>query len=433
MTTMATRTTATNSRRSRSRLLTASLCIALIASACSSDASDIPTDAEASPPETAAAIDEPGSAAPLETSPSVPTAPEADPSCDERIAGTVRVDIGTDGNRVHPGRLDLAAAEAFDVNIDGTPEWILPDPTAEGSWYVLLTDGPSVRVLADGTVEPAPRAPSGPPMLSATGEPLSIFIDHQRFDAPLTDGRVVAMGDLAVMLSDGTDRYAHQVLGDAIEGGGIAWVNMCTGDSATITIAAPDVIEGTAPMLADVDEDGEVEILVTLSNANDGARLAVFEFDGTLLAESEPIGQGNRWRNQLAIGPLGPNGELEIVDVRTPHIGGTVQAFQLADDGRLERVAASSSDYTSHVIGSRNLDMGIAVDANGDGRLDVIVARSDRRQIVALTRTDDSRGWESIAERSLDAPLTTNIAVQDTQAGTDIAVGHEGRIRIWRG
>ena len=195
-------------------------------------------------------------------------------------------------------------------------------------------------------------------------------------------------------------------------------------------------------MLADIDSDGQIEILVTLSNSDTGARLAAFELDGTSAGESEPIGQGNRWRNQLAAGAFGPNGEVEIVDVRTPHIGGIVQSFQQVQSEEtgpsLVQVAASDPRYTSHVIRARNLSMGIAIDADRDDFPDVVVATADRGAIVAMTRTSDLdaelQGWDIIGERSLQSALTSNIATQEQSPGRAlIAVSDGNMLRIWGG
>jgi len=160
-----------------------------------------------------------------------------------------------------------------------------------------------------------------------------------------------------------------------------------------------------------------------------------YELDGSLVAESAPIGRGNRWRNQLAVGPFGLDGETEIIDVRTPHIGGTVQAFRLSGDGDgriLERVAASDNNYTSHPIGLRNLDMGIAVDADVDGRPDVVVATADRGSLAALTRTTESPGWTTITTLELPGRLTSNIAVAETDGVASLAAAAGTTVRIWR-
>ena len=191
-------------------------------------------------------------------------------------------------------------------------------------------------------------------------------------------------------------------------------VDLCDDTRGRIDIAEPDVVEGVAPILADVDGDGAIEVVVTLSNSDGGARLAAYELNGSLVAESAPIGRGNRWRNQLAVGPFGPGGKTEIVDVRTPHLGGIVQAFQLRNSGdgvTLERVAASAGEFTSHPLGSRNVDMGVALDANADSALDVLVAAFSRDRLIALTRTDRDGGWREVATVDLPGQLASNIAI----------------------
>ena len=414
----------------------AACALAVFGSACASTTTDAAAPDTTGPPAgSETAVDESG-ATDESTTEELPNPDElelgsptlADPgSCDADVVFPPhRTDVRVDGNRLADGVVDLDG-DVMEVPLPGTAEWVVPDPSTPGGWYVSLADGRAIRVTADGSTMDAGAAPTGPPELTVAGEPRSPFANHALFTDPLVDTRVVRSGDFAVALAGPTDRYGHGVLGDAIEASAIVYANLCTNERGRIDIAEPDVIEGVAPLLGDLDEDGELEILVTLSNATAGARLAVYEFSGTLLAESEPIGRGNRWRNQLAIAPFGPDDEIEIVDVRTPHIGGTVQSFHLTfgggDGARLERVAASDDRYTSHVIGSGNLDMGVAVDANGDGRPDVVVPTSDRRSLVALTRTSGSQGWERVTDLSLSNPLTTNLAVQTIEGRTTLAAG----------
>ena len=359
------------------------------------------------------------------------TAPEATRSAgstDECGHGVefppARTDVRIDGNRIAAGALDLGAAPQTTIALPGEAEWVVPDPAVPNGWYVSLVDGRAVRVDGSGNVVDNGAALAGPPELAVDGTAISPFANHDLFTDPLPDGRVVSAGDVAVVLAGPTGLYGHGVLGDSIEASAIEFVDLCTEERGRIEIAPPDVIEGVAPMLADVDGDSELEIVVTLANGSAGARLAVYEFNGTLLAESEPIGTGNRWRNQLAAAPFGPDGQIEVVDVRTPHIGGTVQAFALdytGDTPMLERVAASSSDFTSHVIGSGNLDMALAIDTNLDSRLDVLLPTSDRGALVALTRTNESDGWMPVAEVALDGVLTSNLATQTVDGRTTVA------------
>jgi hypothetical protein len=143
----------------------------------------------------------------------------------------------------------------------------------------------------------------------------------------------------------------------------------------------------------------------------------------------------------MAIAPVGPNGEVEIIDVLTPHIGGTVQYFRIEGD-RLVRVA-SNSGFTSHRLGSRNLDLGVVADADGDGALDVMVPTDRRDALGVLTRTEDPEagydGVEVVAELPLPGRMTTNLGVRPVPEGGDagiptlgFAVGtDESVLRIW--
>ena len=351
-----------------------------------------------------------------------------------------RVDVQASGNRIAPGTLNFADIEEIEVELPDNGVWITADPASTGGWYVVLERGSAVRVSADGTVTTAETPAAVPPELDASGTPTSPFRHHELFSDPIDDGRVVVSESIAAVLSTPTDFYPHDVLGDALEAAAVEWVDTCTGERGRIEIAEPDVIEGVSPLIVDIDSDGQMEILVTLSNSEVGARLAAFELDGTSSGESEPIGRGNRWRNQLAVGAFGPSGEVEVIDVRTPHIGGTVQAFrQIIDEENgpsLVQVAASDPNYTSHVIGARNLSMGIALDLDADTFPDVLVATANRGAIVAMTRTDDLdaalQGWSIIGERELTFGLTSNIATQEPSSGrAAVAVADGTTLRIW--
>jgi hypothetical protein len=224
-------------------------------------------------------------------------------------------------------------------------------------------------------------------------------------------------------------RYSHGVLGDELEASAIT-LRDTAGGSTVIEVAAPDVIEGLSPMVADLDGDGTPEIIVTVSNAEVGARLVAYGLDGEIVAQSDPIGRGYRWLHQVAAGPLGSDGEIEIVVVRTPHIGGVVETYRLID-GHLE-LAASQVGYSSHRLGSSNLDMALMADADGDGRLDVIVPTQDMTALGVLARTAD--GFEEVASLPLEGRLMTNVAAAtDAEGYLVLAAGaDDGRLRIYR-
>ena len=189
-----------------------------------------------------------------------------------------------------------------------------------------------------------------------------------------------------------------------------------------------DVGEGIAPLWADLDGDGRREIVATVSDAAQGARLVLFTGDGLMLASGNAIGQGLRWRHQLAIATFAGD-EPEIAVVRAPHIGGIVEFYQRR--GQILDIATQLDGYSSHLPGSRNLDMGLAGDFDFDGELELLLPTEDFTRLGAVERT--SFGAKAEWYVSIGGRLSTNIAaVQQTDGGLLVGVGHEGEVlRIW--
>lgn len=421
--------------------------LALVALSCASQTpapAAAPADTSEPAPTTAAASETPNT--PEAAAADTPATPEpaaspATPAAPEPAAGDTpatpaptplpdcvvepvefRTDVASSGNRASEAAIDLATAPVT-VDLGGQPEWVVPD--GSGGWYVVLGDQRAVTVTASGAVESAEPAPGGHPPILVAGEVVSALADQRRFETPLPDTRTVRLGQWAAALVEPTDRYGHGVLGDAIEAGGVEVVDLCTDDRTRIIIEPPSVIEGISPMLVDIDGDAIPEVLITTSNADDGARLELWAIDGERLATSPSIGRGNRWRNQLGAAATAPDGAVEIIDVRTPHIDGIVEFFRL--DGDQLVLQASQSGTTSHVLGSRNLDMGLLADATDDGRADVIVLTRDRGQIAVVERTDAGAAVAFTVD--VGAVVTTNIAVSPQGA---LAVGGgDGRLRVW--
>ncbi len=335
-----------------------------------------------------------------------------------------RTDLRASGNRVAEGVFDLAVAERLVVELEGQPVWVLPFDS-DGSWYVVVDSGAAVIVGPDGSTRSVEASSERVPPEIPTGASAAQL---GLFDNPLPDTRVVRDGSIVAALVSPTDRYDHGVLGDDLEAAGVQLNDLCTGERVLIEVSSPDVIEGLSPLLADIDGDGETDVLVTVSNDDTGARLVAYRLDGSLLAQSEPIGRGNRWRNQLGVAPVGPGGELEVVDVRIPHIGGVVEYFRVEGDELV--LVASASEFTTHVIGSRNLDMGIVADGTGDGDLDVVVLTQDRTKLVVLERSVD--GVDLAVEVDLGSPASTNVAVQSPVENTALAIGNQdSQLLIW--
>lgn len=379
-----------------------------------------------------------------------------------------------DGNRLVQGSGVQPAGPPLDIALQGEPRWVVAAPTEDGSvWAVVLADGAvqGFRVV-DGKAAPVdlgvarlppgmppllqvidgvPRLVSPPPGASPLSHPLPLHDGRLAYIASngdlvlwdgvelgrllvdaLPDARLVAdERDRLLVLTGPTGRYAHGVLGDALEAGGIALVETVSElrVAAEIAVPSPQVIEGIAPIWADLDGDGAREILVTVSDDQQGAQVVAYDEQGQLIAAGPPIGRGGRWRHQLAVAPFGPGGALELVGVRTPHIGGIVE-FYAREDAQL-RIVAELPGYTSHVLGARNLDMALAADLDGDGGTELLVPNQALATLAVLRRT--AAGVEVAWALAVDGRVSTNLAaVSGTDGRVGVGVGREdGTLRVW--
>jgi hypothetical protein len=273
---------------------------------------------------------------------------------------------------------------------------------------VFTNHGDLVQVAADGTE--LDRLP-----IKALPD-ARLLLDHE--------GR-------ALSLTHPTDRYRHGVLGDDLEATGISLLEIAPSLRIlrNIQIVEPQVIEGITPIWADLNGDGAREIIVTLSDASRGARLVVYNELGEVVATGPDIGRGFRWRHQIAVAPFGPGGELELVDVLTPHLGGVVEFFRWQAE-KLVRVA-SVSGYSSHALGSRNLDMAAAGDFDGDGRIELLVPSQNRERLGGIRHT--SQGGETVWEVPIGGQISTNLSgLRYPDGRMIIGVGRSDEfLRLW--
>jgi hypothetical protein len=379
------------------------------------------------------------------------------------------------------GRGALPGVASIEVSLSGSPRWVVAVPAEEGSlWAVALDDGRveawrvSERRVEPVAVVPDRLPPGAPPLLRLDGGEASLVVapaeasastlTHPALLSPsgrmafvdergelviwgaiergrlalnaLPDARLlVDEGERILLLTDATGRYGHGVLGDAIEGGAISLVEAgLTVDAAprvlpSIPVPAPAVVEGLSPIWADLTGDGRKEIVATVSDGAQGARIVAWNEGGTQIAAGPAIGRGNRWRHQIAVAPFGPQGEIELVAVLTPHIGGVVEFYRL--EGEALRIVASVGGYTSHRIGSRNLDQAVACDANGDGQVELVLPNQRMDALGGIQRTGDGAAvaWTV----PVGGRISTNLAAV-TVTGERLAVGvgrEDGVLLVW--
>jgi len=182
----------------------------------------------------------------------------------------------------------------------------------------------------------------------------------------------------AAWLTGSTRRYRHNILGDDIEASGLAVIDR-NGKRYDLTLDKNSVFEDRKVRIADLDKDGQEELIVVRSYLDSGAAVAIYGVrNGKLvaIAETPSIGLSNRWLNPAVIADVDNDGELELAYVETPHIGGILHVLNLRKN---KLVYKYKSTFTSnHAIGSRVQELAAAVDWNGDNIPDIAVPNANR-------------------------------------------------------
>ena len=248
----------------------------------------------------------------------------------------------------------------------------------------------------------------------------------------LPDARIIRdENDRLLVLSGRTSVYTHGVLGDQIEASSITLIETYPQPqvAAQFEVNENEVIEGISPIWVDMTGDGQREIIITVSNLDEGARIVLLDETGSRIAQGPSMGTPFRWRHQIAVSNFDLGGEAELAGVRTPHIDGNVEFYRL-ENGELS-IAAEFPGVTSHTIGSRNLDMAAAGDFDGDEKSELLVLSPDLREVIAVQRTD--AGAEQAFRLSIDGEITTNLAGAPLPDGrAALAVGNDDNLlRIW--
>lgn len=378
------------------------------------------------------------------------------------------------GNRTLSGTGDLRAAEPVDFVPDGEPQWLVARPGEAGSyWLVATTDGrvtewhvtdegatrerafagippetqPVVRQGPSDTGPVEPRGDMGehasPVVTPRTGgEQSKLLYVTERGDLAVVgsatmrvpvdappDSRLAAVGDgRYALFGDRTERYRHGALGDTIEGETLYVVDAETAQiSAEATLDAPVVFEGLQPLVADLDGDGEPEIVTTVADGRNGARIAVFAPDGSRLATG-PIHEPG-WRHQLAVAPFGPDGRPELAVVRQPHVERLLEFYRLRE-GSLD-VVATADAFASHTYGSHILSGAVAGAFGGDSTATLLVPNAARDELAAVRR--EPAGATVAWRQSLDGTLASNVTgVTLADGGVAVGAATAGTVRVWQ-
>lgn len=237
----------------------------------------------------------------------------------------------------------------------------------------IVIDGRGNRYLihlVDGKVSLQPAGPTSDRVIPEDALPDAVIATS-------------ASGDRA-WLAAPTRRYGHGVLGDAIEAGVLVFQN-ANGETRKLTLDEDAVFEDRYPRFADMDGDGDQEILVVKAYQNAGGALVLIDPDVSPLsvtAEAVAIGTPNRWLNPVGMGDVDGDGKVEALVVITPHIGGTLTAYEWRGDRLIKDHAIYG--FSNHAIGSRELALSAVVDLDGDGVAEAIVPDASRRAMTIV-------------------------------------------------
>lgn len=273
-----------------------------------------------------------------------------------------------------------------------------------GGFYKLVECGAAAPCLVRGTPPPLAAARDGIP-----------------------DGSVAAAGGegiVAAYFSEPTGRYDHGILGDRIEGGALVAFT-AAGARLELRLDAQHVFEDIAPRIADLDGDRRNDIVAIRSAISAGAGVAVYSVvDGGLreIASIPPIGIPHRWLNIAGIADFNGDGRPDIALVKTPHIGGRLELWTLAN-GRLVLLDAMEG-FSNHAIGSTILGMSGVADVNRDGIVDLAVPSADR-SILRVVSAGSGR-WQELGAVRLPAPAVTAIGVWGTEPIPIFVLGTRG-------
>ncbi|WP_400087316.1 FG-GAP repeat domain-containing protein [Yoonia sp. R78084] len=201
-----------------------------------------------------------------------------------------------------------------------------------------------------------------------------------------------------------TDRYAHGILGDAIEWGALE----ITTDTGTrrFVLSGDRVFEDVAPRLADIDGDVSPEVIVVETLASAGAQLAVYDETGKIAATPH-IGQTNRWLAPVGVADLDGDGAIEIAYIDRPHLAKMLRVWRYTDAALVP--VADLPGLTNHRIGERDIGGGIRDCGAGP---EMITANADWTDVMATSLIDGQLTSRSIGAHIDRGSFATALACE---------------------
>jgi hypothetical protein len=269
--------------------------------------------------------------------------------------GTFDIDPATPGDQPAPPLTTLVTVRQNDGS--AVPYAVMPQPSGL-AWLDLS------RVAAE-----APAA------TGIQGDPASLLIAVGNIDAGvLKRGEEIAIG-----FAGGTALYVRRPNFDAF---------------LTITLPAPLV---AAPIFGDVDADGFVDLLAPIGSS----AAVVANGDGTTLATTAVLDAA--FAGQMpATCELGSSSTVGAVPWLIADLGGNGIVDYVTRDGIVLRLP--NGTYCRAFVANLSSEASaVALDANGDGRLDVAIASGiDTNVTLAVSTPAVGQGGVSFESHSID-------------------------------
>ncbi len=200
-----------------------------------------------------------------------------------------------------------------------------------------------------------------------------------------------------------TTRYAHGVLGDAIEAQTLyATLKGKDGCALEVTLDSSAVFEDVTPRIADVTGDGEDNIITIESNVERGASLAIYGVvDNTLtkIVATPAIGTRYRWLAPIGTADFNNDNILDVAYVETPHLAGVIKVWSFAN-GKAD-LLVQRAGFSNHRIGENFITGGIA--------------NCDNKPVMILP----ARNWrETLSASVINGDISSRVVAEDTNPDT---------------